>query len=88
MVAGFQAAVEWQASQTVVVNMCVPFLPGAFTPSWQLAQLLVIPVWLKVAGAQARLEWQVPHSAVVGIWFVPLPAAFVPLWHELQVPVT
>jgi hypothetical protein len=42
-------------------------LPGAFTPSWQLAQFATIPSWLNVAGLQASVEWQVPHCAVVGM---------------------
>ena len=75
-VAGLQAAVAWQASQVALVKMCAAFLPAAFTPSWQVAQSEVMPVWLKLAGTHASVEWQVPHSPVVGMWFVPLPVAF------------
>ena len=41
-------------------------LPTALLPSWQLAQPLTIPAWLKVAILNVVvLEWQVSHAAVV-----------------------
>ena len=52
--AGFQARVEWQPSQAPVAGMCVPGLPVACTPSWQVPQVpFTTPAWSKVAGFQA-----------------------------------
>lgn len=70
------------------MKMCPACLPGALTPSWQLAQPVVMPAWVNVAGDQASVLWQVPHSWVVGMCVDPLPAAFVPSWHDEQVPRT
>jgi hypothetical protein len=55
-------------------------------PSWQAAQPLVTPVWLKWVGLQASVVWQVSHSAVVTMCAVGLPVACTPLWQVLQVP--
>ena len=76
--AGFQAATAWHDSQLAEVNMWPAFLPGAFTPSWQLAHPLAIPACENVAGVQATVAWQELHSPLAGIWLMPLPVAFVP----------
>ncbi len=78
----------WQASQALVVVICVADLPVAWVPLWQLEQLAVIPAWLKLAGVQAEVEWQSLHCAVVAICVPGLPVAAVPLWQLEQVPVT
>ena len=85
---GLQALVVWQASQALVVVICVADLPVACVPLWQLEQLPLIPAWLKLAGVQAEVEWQSLHCAVVAMWLAGLPAALLPLWHDEQVPVT
>ncbi len=58
--------------------------------SWQLAQLLVIPVWfMAVPGPKAMVvKWQTPQSAAAGIWLAGRPSAVEPLWQEAQVPST
>ncbi len=58
--------------------MWVALRPVAFTPSWQVAQPVVMPEWLKAAGTQASVEWHVLQASVVGTWFVPLPDAVFP----------
>jgi hypothetical protein len=53
-VAGFQALVLWQLSHAAAVGICVPGLPVAVLPLWQLAQLPGATLaWLKLAGVQA-----------------------------------
>ena len=71
--------VVWQASQALVVVICVADLPVAWVPLWQLEQLPLIPAWLKFAGVQAEVEWQSLHCAVVAMCVAGLPAAVVPL---------
>ena len=78
----------WQVSQAVVVVRWFADLPAACVPLWQLAQLPLIPAWLKLAGVQAEVEWQSLHCAVVAMWLAGLPSALLPLWHDEQVPVT
>jgi hypothetical protein len=68
--------------------MWVAFLPVACAPSWQLAQVSVMPEWSNFAGFHAVVAWQLLQSAVVGRWFVVLPAAVVPLWQLAHVPST
>ena len=79
MRAGLQTLVVWQASQALVVVICVADLPVAWFPLWQLEQLPLIPAWLKFAGVQALVEWQSLHCAVVAIWLLDLPLALVAL---------
>jgi len=55
-VTGRHALVAWHAAHAVLVRMCAAFLPGALTPSWQLAQFVVLPSWLKFAGTHANVE--------------------------------
>ena len=57
----------WQDSQRFVVETCVAFLPLLCTLSWQLTQLLVIPLWEKLAGVHAIVEWQVSQVWLVGM---------------------
>ena len=65
-------------------DVCVG-LPLAVVPLWQLAQLLVMPVWLILAPAnEVVLLWQVSQAAVVTMWVVGLPLAVVPLWQLAQ----
>ena len=80
--------VVWQVSQAVVVVRWFADLPAACVPLWQLAQLPLIPAWLKFAGIQAEVEWQSLHCAVVAMCVAGLPAAVVPLWQDEQVPLT
>ena len=69
--------------------ICVAFLPVAVVPLWQLAQVPVTPVWLKVTVAQLLVDlWHVSHAAVVITCVAFLPVAVVPLWQLAQVPVT
>ena len=75
-------------SQPLLLAMCVADLPVAVTPLWQLTQVPVTPLCVKVAGVQAVVPWQVEHSAVVGICVADFPLALVPLWQLEQVPVT
>jgi len=63
--AGFHAVTTWHDSQLFVVRMCVVFLPVERTPSWQLTQLVEMPVWSNRAGFHAVVAWQLSHSAVV-----------------------
>ena len=70
------------------MNTCAAFLPGALTPSWQLAQLFVMPVCENVAGVHDTVVWQTLHAPVVGMWLMPLPVALVPSWQLAQDPVT
>ena len=86
-VAGDQAAVLWQSSQTLLVARCVALFPLAEVPLWQLEQVAVMPAWLKVAGAQAVVVWQSAQRLPVARWEAVLPLAVVPLWHEAQLPV-
>ena len=65
MSTGDHAVVRWQASQTLVLAICVPDLPGALLPLWQLAHPELIPLWLKVADAQVVVVWQLAQSAAV-----------------------
>ena len=78
--------VVWQLSHWPVVWMCLPGLPVAWLPLWQLEQVPDTLLWLKRAGVQALVAWQVSHWAVVWMWFADLPLAVVPLWQLLQVP--
>lgn len=55
LVAGDQAATEWQLSQLVVVAMCEADRPVALVPLWQLAQFPLTLAWLKLAGLHAVL---------------------------------
>ena len=68
--------------------MWVAFLPVALVPSWQLTQLLTMPVWSNLAGSQAVVEWQLSHSEFVGTWLAFLPVAFTPSWQDEQLPRT
>lgn len=79
VLAGAQAAVEWQLSHVLVVARWVAFLPVAVVPLWQLEQLPVTLAWLKFAGVQAVVLWQSLHCAVVAMWVAVLPVAVVPL---------
>ena len=88
MRAGDHAVEVWQSSQTLLVDRCALPLPVAVVPLWQLEQLDVIPLWLKVAGDHAVVRWQLEHSAVVGTCVAGLPRALVPLWQLAQVPIT
>jgi hypothetical protein len=54
--AGFQSATTWQDSQLLVVAMCVGSFPFERTPSWQLTQFEVMPVWSNRAGVQAVVK--------------------------------
>jgi hypothetical protein len=59
----------------VSLVMCDGPLPVALVPSWQLTQLLVIPVWLKpVAGVHAVGEWQFWQLSSAAGWPTGLPA--------------
>ena len=77
-IAGSQAVVRWQASQTVLVWIWLLFLPVAAVPSWQLAQLPVTLLWSKVAGSHAVVPWQSSQVAALGMWFALLPMAVAP----------
>ncbi len=59
---GFQLLVLWQLRQLVEpTGMCVPDLPVAALPLWQLAQLVaaVKPLWSTLAPAQLAVDlWQ------------------------------
>jgi hypothetical protein len=77
--AGIQADVTWQLPQALSLGMWLPGLPVARLPSWQLAQVSVIPEWSNFAGFHAAVEWQSPHSARVTMWLALCPAAVVPL---------
>ena len=81
----------WQLVQFAVVGTCLPSLPVALTPSWQLAHTVaeVNPEWsILVAGSQASVLWQVSHETCVAVWLEGLPLAVLPLWQVVQVPVT
>ena len=79
----------WHASQAALsVGMCVGGRPLADTLLWQLAQPLMMPLWLNTAPAQPMVEWQASHSSVVSICVGPLPCACTPLWQEEQLPRT
>ena len=68
---------------------CVPGLPVAVLPLWQVAhEPGATLAWLNVAGIQAVVRWQVSHEAVVWTWLPGLPVAWVPLWQLAQVPGT
>ena len=54
------------------------FMPFAVTPSWQEAQLLTMPVWLKPAPMKLVVVWQTPQSWFVGTWLLDLPVANAP----------
>jgi hypothetical protein len=56
--------------------MCSGPFPVARAPSWQLTQLLVMPVCSKRAGVHAAVLWQALQSSVVTMWFAGLPVAF------------
>lgn len=89
MLIDVQFVVErWQFEQTLVVPGCMADLPVAVVPLWQLWQLPVTPVWLKVAGNHAVVLWQLLHSAVVGTCVAGFPVAEALLWHEVHVPST
>ena len=76
LVAGLQVAVLWQASQAVVLGICVGFLPVAVVPLWQLAQVPCTCVWsTRRAGLNAVVVWQDSHSSVVAMCVAFLPVA-------------
>jgi hypothetical protein len=84
-----QVVVVWQASQESDVTMCVPGLPVAVVPLWQVVQVPgATPVWLKLVGVHAVVRWQLSQEAVVRICPFGLPVAVVPLWQVVQVPGT
>ena len=86
-VAGVQPVDLWQSSQVLLVARWLALLPVALRPSWQEAQLPVIPVWLKVAGVQPEVLWQSSQALFVAICVVLLPVALRPSWQEAQLPV-
>jgi hypothetical protein len=52
---------------------------------WQLAQPVVMPLWLNTAPVKVVVErWQVSHAAAVVTWLADLPVARLPLWQEAQ----
>jgi hypothetical protein len=55
-VAGVQAVVLWQSSQTLLVVKWVADLPVAFVPLWQDAQFAVMPLWSKLAPLQVFVD--------------------------------
>jgi hypothetical protein len=63
--------VEWQFSHAAVVAICDAGLPSTtvvaiVAPVWQLAQLVVNPVWFIVQVANVVVfVWQLSHAAVV-----------------------
>jgi hypothetical protein len=69
----------WQSSQTLLVEICVAFLPVALVPLWHEAQLPLIPEWLKRAPVHVLVVWQDTQSSVVGICRALLPVACDPL---------
>ena len=69
----------WHTSHATLVVICVPTgLPfttvvPTVAPVWQLAQLVVMPVWFIVHAVKVVvLEWQVSHAADVEIWLTGL----------------
>ena len=79
----------WHVSHAAVVATCVAFLPVAVVPLWQLAQVPVTPVWLKVTVVQLEVDvWQVSQELDVAMCLTPLPVALLPLWQLEQFPVT
>jgi hypothetical protein len=80
---GFQPVTLWQLMQFTAVGMCVPALPVAALPLWQLAQFvaLVNRLWSGLAPAQVLVDlWQSLHAACVNIWPEGLPTVIDPLW--------
>ena len=66
----------WQVSHRLLVLrpvLCLPLLPLAVTPSWQLRQLVVMVLWSTPAGVQALVVWQVLQGNVVTTCVGPLP---------------
>src|SRR5579864_6999078 len=57
----------WQVSHGATVGTWFAGLPSAVAPSWQLAQPVAIPAWLKVVAPPklAVLLWQPSHGAAV-----------------------
>jgi hypothetical protein len=58
---GFQPLVLWQLAQFTAVGMCVPVLPVAALPLWQLEQLVaeVNAVWSGLDAVQLLVVlWQ------------------------------
>ena len=78
--AGLHAEVRWQVSHSDVVAMCVGVLPSALVPLWQLEQVPLASVWLKVrTGDQAVVVWQFSQAVLVERCVADLPVALVPL---------
>ncbi len=81
----------WQVSHAAVVETCVPDLPVAIVPLWQVAQLPVATVTEVCNLAPTKLVvdlWQLSQAGheVVGKWVLVLPSAVVPLWQFAHFP--
>ncbi|HWD21641.1 MAG TPA: hypothetical protein VG591_00770, partial [Burkholderiales bacterium] len=67
---------RWQDSHAAVVGTWLADLPLAVVPLWQLAQPVVMPLWLNTAPEKVVVErWQVSHAAAVVTWLADLPVA-------------
>lgn len=62
-----QLPVRWHWLQSAVVGQWPAGRPLAEIPLWQLAQFVLMPLWLNCAGRQPWVEWQAPHCSVVTI---------------------
>ena len=72
-----------------MVAICVAGLPtaGGREPVWQLEQVAVVSLWLKVAGVQPVGLWQSSQTLLVEKCVPLLPVAVVPLWQLEQLAV-
>ena len=83
--AGFHAAVTWQASQVSLEPMCPGFLPVVVVPLWQEKQAPCVCVWsTRVAGFHVAVAWHDSQFGEVVMCAAFLPAALVPLWQLAQ----
>lgn len=64
-VVGFHPVVLWQLMQFTLVGMCVPTLPVAALPLWQLEQLVALlnRLWSGLEPDQVLVDlWQFSHT--------------------------
>jgi hypothetical protein len=76
----------WQLKQFAVVGTCVPGLPLAALPLWQVAQLVAavkVP-WSGFAPVQMAVDlWQLSHTVTplwIGVAGLPTAGEKLPLW--------
>ena len=86
---GFHPLVEWQASQLLLLAMCVADFPVAAVPLWQLKQLPNVSSWSTLLiDDQMTVLWQSSQAFLVAMCCAGLPMArthVLVAWQPLQV---